>query len=99
MFNTSTQLGRPDSISLYDGNIFNASVPLIATVEAGSPLEKKLIRTSGPLLSVRLFAKGASGVHGFVAEVVTLPISAIGFSELMCNSNFSQFKLHFYFRS
>jgi len=82
LFNTSTQPGWPDSISLHDGNIYNVSAPLITTIEAGSPLEKKLIRTTGPHLSVRLFAKGASSVHGFVAEIVTLPISAIGFSKL-----------------
>lgn len=83
LFNSSLYPGWPDSISLYDGNIYNVSAPLIATIDANSPLQKKLIRTTGPSLSVRLFAKGASGVHGFVAEVVTLPISAIGFSECL----------------
>jgi hypothetical protein len=30
---------------------------------------------------VKLFATGASSYHGFIAEIVTLPISAIGFSK------------------
>ncbi|KAL0266608.1 UNVERIFIED_CONTAM: hypothetical protein PYX00_009105 [Menopon gallinae] len=80
LYNSTTKPGRPDSITLYDGNIYNVSAPLIANIHVGSGLEKKLIRTTGPSLSVKLFANGASGVYGFIAEVVTLPISAIGFN-------------------
>lgn len=92
LYNTTTKPGRPDSISLYDGNIYNVSAPLIATVTVGSQMEKKLIRTTGPSLSVRLFANGASNVYGFVAEVVTLPISAIGFSKFRTFFHFGVLK-------
>jgi hypothetical protein len=33
-------------------------------------------------MSIRLVASAASESYGFVAEIVTLPISALGFSEL-----------------
>lgn len=49
-------------------------------MDSGS--EKKFITTTGPILSVKLSATGASEMHGFIAEIVTLPISAIGFSML-----------------
>ncbi|XP_013178489.1 PREDICTED: uncharacterized protein LOC106125730 isoform X1 [Papilio xuthus] len=78
LFNHTLNYGKRDSLSLYDGDIYNITAPLIGYLEHGSPDEKKLFRTEGASLSVKLFANGASSVHGFIAEVVTLPISAIG---------------------
>nr|XP_034174512.1 protein bark beetle [Osmia lignaria] len=80
LFNSTGKPGRADSIILYDGDIYNITAKSIGHLEANSLDEKKLFRTQGPSLSVRLFANGASNVHGFIAEVVTLPISAIGFN-------------------
>lgn len=81
LFNHTQTYGKRDSITLYDGDIYNVSAPIITHLENGSPNEKKLFKTTGPSLSIRLFANGASAKHGFFAEVVTLPISAIGFSK------------------
>nr|XP_003703916.1 PREDICTED: uncharacterized protein LOC100876764 [Megachile rotundata] len=83
LFNSTGKPGRVDSITLYDGDIYNITAKRIGHLEANSLDEKKLFRTQGPSLSVRLFANGASNVHGFIAEVVTLPISAIGFNRDM----------------
>nr|CAD7425800.1 unnamed protein product [Timema monikensis] len=80
LFNSTGKPGRPDSITLYDGDIYNVTSRLIGQVEVGGTNEKKLFRTQLPSLSVKLFANGASSVHGFIAEIVTLPISAIGFN-------------------
>lgn len=80
LFNSTAKPGRTDTITLYDGDIYNISAKSIGHLEANSINEKKLFRTQGPSLSIRLFANGASNVHGFIAEVVTLPISAIGFN-------------------
>ncbi|XP_033297170.1 protein bark beetle [Bombus bifarius] len=80
LFNSTGKPGRTDSITLYDGDIYNITAKRIGHLEANSLDEKKLFRTQGPSLSIRLFANGASNVHGFIAEVVTLPISAIGFN-------------------
>lgn len=80
LFNSTKNPGRHDGMTLYDGDMYNVSAKVIGELEFDSKDEKKLFRTEGPSLSVRLFANGASGVHGFIAEVVTLPISAIGFN-------------------
>ncbi|XP_066594103.1 protein bark beetle [Prorops nasuta] len=80
LFNSTGKPGRHDGITLYDGDIYNVTAKMIGHLEADSPDEKKLFRTREPSLSIRLFANGASNVHGFIAEVVTLPISAIGFN-------------------
>ncbi|XP_049867990.1 protein bark beetle isoform X2 [Pectinophora gossypiella] len=80
LFNHTQNYGKRDSLSLYDGDIYNITAPMIGYLENGSPDEKKLFRTQGASLSVKLFANGASAVHGFIAEIVTLPISAIGFN-------------------
>ncbi|XP_015594324.1 protein bark beetle isoform X2 [Cephus cinctus] len=80
LFNSTGKPGRADGITLYDGDIYNVTATKIGHLEMDSTHEKKLFRTHGPSLSVRLFANGASSTHGFIAEVVTLPISAIGFN-------------------
>ncbi|CAB3370904.1 Hypothetical predicted protein [Cloeon dipterum] len=79
LFNSTNKPGKPDSISLFDGDIYNITTTKISDITVGSNNEKQLFRTLGPSLSVKLFANGASSVHGFIAEIVTLPISAIGF--------------------
>lgn len=81
LFNHTLNYGKRDSLTLYDGDIYNITAPMIGYLENGSPDEKRLFRTQGASLSIKLFANGASAVHGFIAEIVTLPISAIGFSK------------------
>lgn len=66
---------------MYDGDIYNVTSQIIDTITMESTNQKKLFRTRLPSLSVKLFANGASSDHGFVAEIVTLPISAIAFSK------------------
>lgn len=81
LFNSSVAYGIPDFLQIYDGDIYNVSSTVIDNVTMDSGNEKKLFRSMLPSLSVKLFANGASSDHGFIAEVVTLPISAIGFSK------------------
>lgn len=81
LFNSTHKYGIPDFLQMYDGDIYNVSSKIIDTVTMRSKNEKKLFRSTHPSLSVKLFANGASSVHGFIAEVVTMPISAIGFSK------------------
>ncbi|PZC85077.1 hypothetical protein B5X24_HaOG202841 [Helicoverpa armigera] len=92
LFNHTQNYGKRDSLSLYDGDIYNITAPMIGYLENGSPDEKKLFKTEGASLSVSLFANGASAVHGFIAEIVTLPISAIGFNrDVQHNISSSEF--------
>lgn len=84
LFNsTRSYVGIPDFVQLYDGDIYNISSSIIDTVTMTSGNSKQLFRSTYPSLSVKLFSNGASSDHGFIAEVVTLPISAIGFSKFV----------------
>uniref|UniRef100_A0A7G3AYY4 Putative scavenger receptor n=1 Tax=Lutzomyia longipalpis TaxID=7200 RepID=A0A7G3AYY4_LUTLO len=81
LFNHSREYGRRDGIHLFDGDIYNVTfAKKIGVIEADSGNDKQLFRTTFPSLSVRLVASGAPADHGFFAEIVTLPISAIGFN-------------------
>ncbi|EFN78073.1 Lysyl oxidase-like protein 4 [Harpegnathos saltator] len=80
LYNSTGKPGRADGITLYDGDIYNITSKKIGHLEVNTPDEKKLFRTQEPSISVRFFANGASSTHGFIAEIVTLPISAIGFN-------------------
>ncbi|KAF7287908.1 hypothetical protein GWI33_000255 [Rhynchophorus ferrugineus] len=77
LFNSSVPHGIPDFVSIYNGDIYNQSSTLTDTVTMRSGNPKKLFRSQYPSLSVKLFANGASSDHGFIAEVITLPISAM----------------------
>lgn len=71
-----------DEIQLYDGNIYLPRwSKLVARINNKSGLEKKFITTRSPSLSIKMVTSGASENYGFIAEIVTLPISAIGFSK------------------
>lgn len=77
LFNSTNKPGKHDSIELYDGDIYNISSVRVANIQIGSMEEKRLFKTKEPSLSVKLFANGASANHGFIAEIVTLPISIV----------------------
>lgn len=85
LFNHSREYGRRDVIHLYDGDIYNISSIHVGSIEADSDNHKKLFMTMGPTLSLRLIASGAPAAHGFFAEIVTLPISAMRFSKSVNN--------------
>ncbi|KAF5303544.1 hypothetical protein FQR65_LT08145 [Abscondita terminalis] len=90
LFNTTEDHGIPDFISLYDGDIYNTSSKRIAEITMDTENSNRMYKTVEASLSIKLFAKGASSNHGFIAEVVTLPISAIGFNrDVQHNISFS----------
>ncbi|XP_017774038.1 PREDICTED: protein bark beetle isoform X2 [Nicrophorus vespilloides] len=80
LFNSTNKYGIPDFISLYDGEVYNVTSKLITQITTNSHNEKRMFKSKGSSLSIKFFANGASSNHGFIAEVVTLPISAIGFN-------------------
>ena len=73
----------PDRIVLYDGDVYNETTQVLAEIHAKSDNHMTFFKTVGTRLSLQLHATGASGEFGFVAEVVTLPISNIGISKLL----------------
>lgn len=99
LFNHSKEYGRPDAIHLFDGDIYNYTARQIGSVFAQSSNERHLFKTFEPILSVRLIASGAPARHGFIAEIVTLPISAIGFSKFMKKLTLRLQLTNYFFRS
>lgn len=80
LFNSTSYTFRPDSLRIYDGNIFDRDSRLL--VELGTSErhrierpELKFYQTSDDTMTIRLHASGASALFGFIAEVVTTPVS------------------------
>ncbi|XP_040574739.1 protein bark beetle [Lepeophtheirus salmonis] len=84
----------PDHLALYDGDLYNASTLEIVTIKVdGTDNENKLYSTTrNHPMSIKFHATGARENMGFVAEVVTLPVSAIGIDRnILHNVSFSVF--------
>lgn len=80
LFNSTLFNPRPDYLRIYDGDIFNRDSRLI--VELGTAEKHKIERpelkfyqTTDSTMTVRMHASGASYLYGFIAEVVTTPVS------------------------
>ena len=92
LFNSTQDPLNPDRLILYDGDIYNETTKIMTELDAASVHSARLFKTRGTRLSIQLHATGASGVHGFVAEVVTLPISTIGLDrDLLHNITYNEY--------
>ncbi|KAI1309118.1 Protein bark beetle [Halotydeus destructor] len=80
MFNSTNYAAVTDSIQIVDGDIFNQTSRLIGDLgvteahRLGQP-ELKFYSSTEATLSIRLHASGAASSYGFIAEVVTMPVS------------------------
>lgn len=84
LVNSTNEPWEPDSLTLYDGDVYNLTSTVITQVTStttGPGLENRLYRTKKPSLSLKIHSSGDDGSYGFIAEVVTLPIAAIGFGK------------------
>ena len=83
VLNWTNRIGEPDTISLYDGNIYNVteSKLLMKITMESATKAKYIVETTNPSLSVKLFTNGGPSRLGFIAEVVSIPISTIRFSK------------------
>ncbi|EEC13223.1 conserved hypothetical protein [Ixodes scapularis] len=82
LFNSTEFSPQPDSISIFDGDIFNITVRRIGHITVGDQLKENVSQTTfyrsrETTLSVKLHATGASGMNGFIAEVVAIPLQTI----------------------
>ncbi|XP_074593530.1 C-type lectin domain-containing protein bark beetle [Brevipalpus obovatus] len=80
LFNSTAHTAQPDFIRLYDGDIFNQTVKMLAEIGVTEShrqegAEKQYYTSTENTLSIRLHASGGSEVYGFIAEVTTSPIS------------------------
>ncbi|XP_036214601.2 protein bark beetle isoform X2 [Bactrocera oleae] len=78
LFNHSKEYGRTDVIRLFDGDIYNVTSRFLGKIEWDSDNQRKFFKTESPTLSLQLIASGAPEYHGFIAEIVTVPISTLG---------------------
>ena len=79
--NSSGEPWMPDHLTLYDGDLYNRTVAPIVTirVDPNNDDEKFLHKTTkSNAMSVKFHATGSRDSLGFVAEVVTLPMSVVG---------------------
>ncbi|CAL4091082.1 unnamed protein product, partial [Meganyctiphanes norvegica] len=93
LFNSTTDPSVPDRIVLYDGDIYNYThTEILTEIHMNSSNSMKFFKTDGTSLSVQLHATGASGLLGFVAEVVTLPISDLGINrDVLQNLTYNEY--------
>ena len=71
----------PDHLTLYDGDLYNRTVqPIVKIrVDPNNDDERYLHKTAkSNAMSVKFHATGSRDSLGFVAEVVTLPMSVVG---------------------
>ncbi|XP_054741886.1 protein bark beetle isoform X1 [Anastrepha obliqua] len=90
LFNHSKEYGRTDVIRLFDGDIYNVTSRFLGKIEWDSGNQRKFFKTESPTLSLQLIASGAPEYHGFIAEIVTVPISTLGqFRDALHNVTYS----------
>lgn len=80
LFNSTNYAAVTDYVQLIDGDAFNITSKLIADLGVTEyhrqhHLERQFYSSKEPKLSVKLHASGAAEHYGFIAEVVTLPVS------------------------
>lgn len=95
LFNSTSYSSMPDSVRIYDGNIFDRDSRLIVDlgVTERHRVEKpefKFHQTTDNTMTVRLHVSGASSYYGFIAEVVTTPISYALQRDNFSNLTFSE---------
>merc|ERR1711899_215119 len=86
----------PDHLTLYDGDLYNLTTKEIVTIKVDPEDEAEMSlyqTTRSNAMSIKFHATGAREHLGFVAEVVTLPISAVGLDrDVKHNMSFSVFE-------
>ncbi|XP_076338817.1 protein bark beetle-like [Tachypleus tridentatus] len=80
LFDATSFSAQPDILHLFDGDIFNSSAFKLGEIKTNNGNTEHtgdalFYRSTGNTLSIKLHANGGSQVFGFVAEVVTLPIT------------------------
>lgn len=69
-----------DYISLYDGILYNKTSEIVRLVKSSKSHRRRFIKSTFDSISLKVVAHAASSrIYGFIAEIVTLPIAAIGF--------------------
>ncbi|UYV80531.1 hypothetical protein LAZ67_19000487 [Cordylochernes scorpioides] len=95
LFNATGFSSQPDFIRVFDGDLFNETSRLLADFHLWRGEEEppllRFVNSTDHTLSVQLHVSGGSGALGFVAEVVTIPISHSLGRDLRHNVTMSEF--------
>ncbi|XP_050535824.1 protein bark beetle [Daktulosphaira vitifoliae] len=69
-----------DYVSIYDGIIYNKTSEITRLVKSSKTQKRRFFKSTYGSISLKAVAHAASSrIFGFIAEIVTLPIAAIGF--------------------
>lgn len=69
-----------DYVSMYDGILYNKTSEIVRFVRSPKSQRRRFIKSTFGSISLKIVARAASSrVYGFIAEIVSLPIAAIGF--------------------
>lgn len=69
-----------DYVSMYDGILYNKTSEIVRFVKSPKSQRRRFIKSTFGSISLKIVARAASSrVYGFIAEIVSLPIAAIGF--------------------
>lgn len=72
-----------DYVSIYDGILYNKTSEIVRLAKSSKSQRRRFIKSTFGSISLKVTAQAASSrFYGFIAEIVTLPIAAIGFG--MC---------------
>lgn len=95
LVNGTNEAWTPDNIELFDGDIYNISSAKIVELKVdGSTLDRSLYKTSRTnAMGIKFHSTGSRENLGFLAEIVTLPISVAGIDrDIRHNISFSVFE-------
>lgn len=71
-----------DYISIYDGILYNKTSEIVRLVKSPKSQRRRFIKSTFGSISLKVAVQAASSrIYGFIAEIVTLPIAAIGFGK------------------
>lgn len=72
-----------DYVGIYDGILYNRTLEIVRLVKSPKSQRRRFIKSVFGSISLKAVARAASSrIYGFIAEIVTLPIAAIGFGIL-----------------
>lgn len=69
-----------DHVGIFDGILYNKTSEIIRLVKSPKSQRRRFIKSTVGSMSLKAVTRAASSrIYGFIAEIVTLPIAAIGF--------------------
>lgn len=85
---------KSDYVGIYDGILYNKTSEIVRLIKSPNSQRRRFIKSTFDSISLKVVAQAASSrIYGFIAEIVSLPIAAIGFGMYILLVYFEVFKL------